>query len=138
MKPFFSLCLLKLFLNNRLVSNTLLTEIVKSYKYFPHTSYYPLKNWPIICDAHKCKIFNSTPKNSLMNSTVLQRNSSRNELRFDNISPSRTTHFFISKWLKSSNSRWRANKMPTINIHPIRLWNICLHRKTHVYVDVLL
>ena len=31
-----------------------------------------------------------------MNSTVLQRNSSRNELRFDNISPSKTTHFLIS------------------------------------------
>ena len=29
-KPFFSICLLKLFLNNRLVSNTLLTKIVKS------------------------------------------------------------------------------------------------------------
>ena len=31
-----------------------------------------------------------------MNSIVLQRNSSRSELRFDNTSPSRTTHFFIS------------------------------------------
>ena len=30
------------FLNNRLVSNTLLTETVKSYKYSPLTSYYTL------------------------------------------------------------------------------------------------
>ena len=38
------LTLLKLFLNNRLVSNTLLTEIVKSYQYFPLTSYYTLSS----------------------------------------------------------------------------------------------
>ena len=43
-KPFFSPCLLKLFLNNRLMSNTLLTEIEKSCKYFPLTSYYTLNS----------------------------------------------------------------------------------------------
>ena len=43
-KPFFSPCLLKLFLNNRLMSNTLLTEIDESCKYFPLTSYYTLSS----------------------------------------------------------------------------------------------
>ena len=63
---------LKLSLNNKLVSNTLLTEIVKSDKYFPLTSYYQLSSkLAYICDAYKCKLFNSTRKNSLMNSIVL-------------------------------------------------------------------
>ena len=43
-KPFFSLCLLKRFLNNGLVSNTLLTEIDKPYRYFPLTLYYTMSS----------------------------------------------------------------------------------------------
>ena len=105
-KPFFSLCLLKLFLNNRLVSNSLLTEIDKSNKYFPLTFrlqciVHWAQNWPIVCDACKCKIFNPTCKNSPMNSIVLQRDGSRNELSFENFIPSTATHFFISFTLKN-------------------------------------
>ena len=103
------------------------------------------KKWPIVCDAHKCKILNRTHRNSLMNSIVLRRNGLRNQLSFHYFSPYSITHFFISfvlknlvKWLKSSNSHWRANKVQTIQVHLIRLWNICVNRKTHVCVDVLL
>ena len=84
-ETFLSLCYWKLFLNNRLMSNTLLTEIDKSSKYFPLTSYYTLGSK-----------FNRTCKNSPVNSIVLQRDGSRNELSFDNFSPSSTSHFFIS------------------------------------------
>ena len=99
-KPFFSICLLKLFLNNRLVSNTLLklSNLRNTFRLL-HTVHWA-QNWPIVCDAHKCKIFNRTRKNFLMNSIVLQRNGSRNELSFHNFSSCSTTHFFISFTLK--------------------------------------
>ena len=80
-KPLFSPCLLKLFLNNRLMSNTLLTEIDESCKYFPLTSYRARKNLP-------------------MNSIILQRNGSRNEVSFHNLSRCSTTHCLISFTLK--------------------------------------
>ena len=101
-KPFFSPCLLKLFLNNRLMSNTLVTEIDKSCKYFPLTSYYIhwAQNWPIVCDAYNCKIFYRTRKNFPMNSIILRRNGSRNEASFHNLSQCSTTHCLISFTLK--------------------------------------
>ena len=97
-KPFFSPCLLKLFLNNRLMSNTLLTEIDESCKYFPLTSYYTLR--PIICDTYNCKIFYRTRKNFPMNSIIHLRNGSRNEVSFHNLSQCSTTHCLISLTLK--------------------------------------
>ena len=103
------------------------------------------QNWSIVCDAYNSKIYDRARKNSPMNSIVLRRNGSRNQLSFHYFSPYSITHFFISftlknlvKWLKSSNSRWRANKVQTIQVHLIRLWNICVYCKTHVCVDVLL
>ena len=146
MKSFFWLCLLKLFLDDKFMSNTLLSKISNLTNTFRlHHLIHWAQNWPIVCDAHKCKILNRTHRNSLMNSIVLRRNGSRNQLSFHYFSPYSITHFFISftlknlvKWLKSSNSRWRANKVQTIQVHLITLWNICVYRKTHVCVDVLL
>ena len=91
-KPFFSICILKLFLNNRLVN------LRNAFRLLHNVHW--AQNWPIVCDVHKCKIFNRTLQNSLMNSIVFQRNGSRNELCFHNFSPCSTTHFFISLTLK--------------------------------------
>ena len=80
-----------------------------------------------------------------MNSIVLHRDGSRNESSFENFSPNVPLTFSsvlhgknVVKWLKSWNSRWRANKIQTIHVYPIRLWNICVHRKTHFCQDALL
>ena len=104
-ETFLSLCHWKLFLNNRLVSNSLLTEIDKSNKYFPLTSYYTLGSklaYHHIYNMHiNARFLTVLVKNSPVNSKVLQRDSSRNELRFDNFSPSSTSHFFISFTFKN-------------------------------------
>ena len=102
-ETFLSLCYWKLFISNRLVSNTLLTEIDKSNKYFPLNSYYTLGSklaYRLQC-IYRCKIFNRTCKSSPVNSIVLQRDGSRNELSFDNFSSYSTSHFFISFTFKN-------------------------------------